>query len=848
MKSNALKITPRGKPARPGWLLTLVTLTALVSLLVAPAGVQARAPQVDLEWTTQRADAPKMFYNMGNHSFVVDETGAGHVVYGGDHLYYARFANGAYQVTTVDSDQAVGQFASLALDHQNRPHISYYDAYNGNLKYAYHNGTQWFIRVVDTAPPVNEAEAELPSEIDVQADPRPGFDPAFQPEGLDGATQSVQNHKGGVGMYSSITIDSRNRPHISYYDAVNRNLKYAYLDTSTNPATWVVDTVNRGFLGNDYGTWTSIVTLDVGNQTVPLISFMDETLDDLKFITGKVGDWEEVETVDGGDIKGGYSSIALDKNNNIYISYYACGERTSETNFACSKGDLKIARRKAGQWTSAVVHSRDNIGGWTSLTIDEDNRAHISYYSFTDMDLWYAYSETDIAAGGNVSGVRWNTSRLASNGDVGRYTSISTFKADKDHIFPHITYLDLDAGKLVETYRAIDPNDKKEKWFFRDIDRMADVGYSTSIQFKSNGDPLISYFDNATKDLKLTKLEGGRWMDPPLTLATTGTMGWDTSLKINRQDQARIAHYDATKGNLMYTLFDGSQWRSYPITSVGDVGRYPSLALNSLDVPRISYYDATAGNGNLMLASWDVSAGRWVTETVDTGGDTNTISYNVGQFTSMQIDSRGFPHISYFDVSRGALRYSSWDETLGRWFNQVVEDDTDDVNPSVMGQYTSLALDGNDVPHISYYECGVVREHGCDKGDLKHAWRVWNGSQFVWETETVDTGGDAPGSMVDVGLYSSLVISGSRMYISYYDATNQDLKVAFHDGSRWKIYTVDSAGDVGRYSSIALDASGNPYISYYDATNGDLKVASARVITTEIPPNARLYYIPFLGK
>ena len=844
MKSNALKTTPRGKPARSGWLLTLVTLTALVSMLAAPAGVQARAPQAELEWATQRADAPKMFYNMGNHSFQVDENRVGHVVYGGDHLYYARLGSGGYQVTTVDDDQAVGQFASLALDQQNRPHISYYDAYNGNLKYAYFNGTQWFTTVVDTAPVVNEAEAMLPSEIDVRADRRPGFDPAFQPEGLESTEQSVQDHKGGVGMYSSITIDSQNRPHISYYDAVNRNLKYAFLDTRTNPATWVVDTVNRGFLGNDYGTWTSIVTLDVGNQTVPLISFMDETLDDLKFITGKVGDWEEVETVDGGDIKGGYTSIALDNDNNIYISYYACGERTSDTNFTCSKGDLKFARRKAGQWTTAVVHSRDNIGGWTSLAIDEENHAHISYYSFTEMDLWYAYSEGGVSAGGQVSGVKWNTSRLASNGDVGRYTSISTFIDSEEDIYPHITYLDLDAGKLVETYRAIDPNDKKEKWFFRDIDRMADVGYSTSIEYKSNGAPLISYFDNATKDLKLTKLENSQWMEP-MTLASAGTMGWDTSLKITRQDHARIAHYDATKGNLMYTLFDGSQWRSYPITSVGDVGRYPSLALNAVDVPRISYYDATAGD--LMLASWSLSAGRWVTETVDTGGDTNTISYNVGQFTSMQVDSRDIPHISYFDVTRGALRYSTWDTTLGRWVNQVVEDDTDDVNPSVMGQYSSLALDSSGVPHISYYECGVVRESGCDKGDLKHAWRVWNGSQYVWESETVDTGDDSQG-LVDVGLYSSFVIEGSRMYVSYYDATNQDLKVAFHDGSGWKIYTVDSAGDVGRYAAITLDPSGNPHISYYDATNGDLKLASARVLSTEIPPDAQLYYIPLLGK
>ena len=46
--------------------------------------------------------------------------------------------------------------------------------------------------------------------------------------------------------------------------------------------------------------------------------------------------------------------------------------------------------------------------------------------------------------------------------------------------------------------------------------------------------------------------------------------------------------------------------------------------------------------------------------------------------------------------------------------------------------------------------------------------------------------------------------------------------------------TVDSNGDVGRYSSIGLDASGRAHISYADYTLQDLKYATSIPLSTAI--------------
>src|SRR5205085_4775440 len=72
---------------------------------------------------------------------------------------------------------------------------------------------------------------------------------------------------------------------------------------------------------------------------------------------------------------------------------------------------------------------------------------------------------------------------------------------------------------------------------------------------------------------------------------------------------------------------------------------------------------------------------------------------------------------------------------------------------------------------------------------------------------------------------SLVVDANNELHVSYYDATNHDLRYAVRHGGVWTAGLVDATGDVGHASAIATDETGHPYISYYDATSQDLKLA-----------------------
>ncbi len=336
--------------------------------------------------------------------------------------------------------------------------------------------------------------------------------------------------------------------------------------------------------------------------------------------------------------------------------------------------------------------------------------------------------------------------------------------------------------------------------------------------------------------------EGSEDTEWSVEIVDTGQfIGFYPSLALDSNDKPHIAYYDQANGLLKYARKTGSEWEIDTVDS-NHAGIHISLALDSNDYPHISYIDGNAHT--LKYARWTGS--DWNIETLDPGSD-------VTSYTSLAIDGNDNPHISfygenttkpdplapsqfYFDLKYGRWTGSAWEfeslDTAGMYFSRTSIVLDGDGNPyisytSVVGNsdlkcarkvggtwsiemvdesgggWSSIDLDSNEDPHISYFGNNYYYP-GFSRNDLKYA--KWDGN--AWSIQTVDSDGD-------VGLETSMALGiDDKPQISYSDPDDKELKYAKWTGSVWDIQVVDSNGYLHNITSIALDGDGNPHISY----------------------------------
>ena len=256
---------------------------------------------------------------------------------------------------------------SFALDSKDRPHISYYDDSNEELEYGFYNGIIWAFNTIDSI--------------------------------------------GDCGVFSSISVDSNNHPHIGYLVRVNSTdweLRYAYSDGND----WQIETID---VGSDE-IWS--VDLYVDSNDNPHIAYYDEPDRDVKYAYRTQDKWYIEDTCTNGTVKGPDKyAFVLDSNGNPHVSYLDYNNRS-----------FKHAYRSKSNWHVTVVDSSGDVGMDHALAVDSIGYPHIAYLNGSMNYVKYAW----------WNGTQWQNDTVDFDTYVIRSIEIAVDIFDN----PHISYYD----------------------------------------------------------------------------------------------------------------------------------------------------------------------------------------------------------------------------------------------------------------------------------------------------------------------------------------------------------------------------------------------------------------------
>jgi hypothetical protein len=240
-----------------------------------------------------------------------------------------------------------------------------------------------------------------------------------------------------------------------------------------------------------------------------------------------------------------------------------------------------------------------------------------------------------------------------------------------------------------------------------------------------------------------------------------------------------------------YVRRQGSFWNVDTVQS-GLTG-FPSrtgIALDSGGIPHIAY-PSDARGGTIRHAV--LVGAQWKREIIAVG-------VGAAEFTAIDVNRLGAPHISYYSQSDQAIQSSRLDGL--NWNGDTIAESVGSINQQ---SDTAIRFDRNGAPHICYVNAGSGTL------GLGHAQLAGN----AWQHDIVEATNSAR--------FPDIAIDGNNVpRISYFN--QQGLRYAEKRSGAWSSTTVDITS-VARFTSLAIDLSGRPYIAYYDSQQADAMLA-----------------------
>jgi len=255
----------------------------------------------------------------------------------------------------IDSGM-VGEYVSLAYDADNDPHVAYYDAGRGQLKYAVRRGGVWQIEFVDFGEFAgqgcdlavdSDGDPHISYQIGISADCRYATRTGGGPwtiETVDGA--------GIVGPTTSIDLDENDVPHVAY--GKDGDLHVA----ARSGGVWTA------VGGNVLTTTVEEVELNVSFLGAHFVSLIDDDVPRLNVVRLGGGGYTFPEPVDAI-----HPTSTIDPSGAIHMAYVELGGIDS----------LRYASYDGSNWSAPeLVFSSSSTIFSASIAVDEDGTPRIA--------------------------------------------------------------------------------------------------------------------------------------------------------------------------------------------------------------------------------------------------------------------------------------------------------------------------------------------------------------------------------------------------------------------------------------------------------------------------------------